>query len=92
MNVRQMRVALAGMVEVVAFAGPCNNATFTIPIGTPGPLPGQWQEVGPRKRPSFLELPLVGTGLRTARAPRVAPHCFESTGIMRWVESVWRKK
>ncbi|SCX27535.1 hypothetical protein DSM25558_4241 [Agrobacterium sp. DSM 25558] len=29
------------------------NNTVTISIGTPGPLPGQWQEVGPRKRPSF---------------------------------------
>ncbi|MBB3946191.1 hypothetical protein GGQ73_002137 [Rhizobium skierniewicense] len=85
MNVRQMHVALAGMVEVLAFAGPGNKATFTIPIGTPGPLPGQWQEVGPRKRPSFLELPLVGTGFQTVRAPRVAPLCFESTGSMRWV-------
>ncbi|MBP1877488.1 hypothetical protein J2Z84_000778 [Agrobacterium rubi] len=41
---------------------------------------------------SFVKQPLVDTGLRTAGMPRVAPLCFESTGIMREGWRPWRKK
>ena len=41
---------------------------------------------------SFFKQPLVDTDLRTAGMPRVAPLCFESTGIMREGLRPWRKK
>ena len=66
------------------------NSTVTIPIGTPGPLPGQWQEVGPRKRPSFGDAACRYRPSNRRSAARCTL-CFESTGIMREGEMAWRK-
>lgn len=87
MHVRQMPVALAGMVVVLAFAGPLSRYLSERPV--PCLASGKrWV----RGNGPLSELPLVDTGFRTAGTPRVAPLCFESTGIMREGRRALRKK
>ncbi len=82
MNARQMRVALAGMGEVLAFAGPVTTTLSRYLSERPVPCLANGKRWVHGNGP-LSEMPLVDTGFRTLGVPRVAPLCFESTGIMR---------
>ncbi|SCX26209.1 hypothetical protein DSM25559_2810 [Agrobacterium rosae] len=82
---------LAGMVEVLAFAGPVTTALSRYLSGRPVPCLANGKRWVHGNGP-FWKMPLVDTGLRTVGVPRVAPLCFENTGIMREGGMAWRKK
>lgn len=90
MNARQMRVALAGMVEVLAFAGPVTTALSRYLSERPVPCLASGKRWVHGNDP-LLEMPLVDTGFRTVEVPRVAPLCFESTCSMREAGMALRK-
>ncbi len=87
-HVRQMREALAGMIEVRICRTRYSMSRHLSERPVPCLASGKRWVHG---NGSLVEQPLVDTGLRTAGMPRVAPLCFESLGIMRAGLTPWRK-